>query len=176
MTMKSSIVTNRSLRLPLAGLLTALYLLVAAGNMASAATLIVTNKNHNPILVELYREGKPIRSLELARTALATPASAKLEGLPPGQYEMHCSSSGFGDYGKVIKRFYLSDEGETQVYADLNFSLPIDKKPRIVGNGPSLQEIWQLVQELQQDKSDLQARVERLEAEINQLKGKVPER
>jgi hypothetical protein len=156
--------------------MSAFLLLVASGTTADAATLCVkrtlrTSGCFGPIFVELYREGKPVRSLEIIPTSNGSDSETKVTGLPPGQYEMHCHAVG---QGKVIKRFYLNDEDETQVVAQVGSDNM--ETPAIVGGATSLEEIWQLLQKLQKDNADLQAKVDRLEAEIDQLKGTVPRR
>ena len=181
--MKSSVSTSCLYRVRLTGLLSALLLLSAIGNTASAATLIINRRDaglppslRGPILVNLYHKGKPIRSLELAQKTVKVrsqvfeyenkpvPVSAKLTGLPPGQYEVHFHAVG---YGEIVKNVYCSDENETEVFAEIGKEG--DKNTILVG-GPPLQEIRQLLQELKADNSDLRAKVERLEAEIKQLK------
>jgi hypothetical protein len=168
-----------------AALLSAFLLLAAIGNPASAATLIITrtgtDRAQGPVLANLFFDGKLIRSLELPNRVrrgsgkdwwVTEPVavSEKLTGLPPGQYEVHFQAVG---YVRVIKNVYVSDEHETEVYAEIGEKGP---PTQIRVGGRSLQEVWQLVQKLQEDNSDLQARVERLEADIGQLKGAASKR
>jgi hypothetical protein len=183
--MRRAIVTTGPCRLPVGGLLSAFLLLAAIGSPASAATLIITrtgtDRAQGPVLANLFFDGKLIRSLELPKRVrrgsgkdwwVTEPVavSEKLTGLPPGQYEVHFQAAG---YGKIVKNLYVSDENENEVYTEIGEKGP--PTPLHVG-GPSLQQVWQLLQKLQEDNSDLQARIKRLEADVNQLKGTASKR
>jgi hypothetical protein len=127
-------------------------------------TLTVVHENNSLpslVMVTLYQEGKIIRSRELK---YFFDDKVTWDKLPEGTYEAHFEAPG---YEKLVKRVFLAegDDG-VKVYVQL------DKQPVVLGAGTSVQEILKQLEQLKKANAELQAKVEALQAEVNQLKKK----
>jgi hypothetical protein len=121
------------------------------------ATLQVqmTRRYSDYVLVELHQDGKLLRTRELEyREAIFAP-SIDFAKLAPGLYEVHFTGAG---YKKCIKRIAIGKEDkEVMVYVELD-----QKEERVVGGGPSLQELEKRIAELEKANADLKAEIEKL--------------
>jgi len=135
------------------------------GSFTVVNSLGGNNSDPPVVLVELYQEGKIIRSRELKSGGEIVPQKVTWGNLAPGRYEVHFQAPG---YEKFIKRLLISKED-----ADIPVAVEVSKKAVVVGgDGPSLQEMADELGRLKKENADLQARVESLQIEVNQLKKK----
>jgi hypothetical protein len=132
----------------------------AGGKGAGTATLTVVHEDAKLpryILVELYRDGKVVRSHELDLLD-----KVRWEKLPVGRYEVHFQAKGYAPY---VKRLTLTDgDDQTKVYAT------VEKQAVVVGGGVSLPELADQLRKLQAENTALKGQVEKLQADVEKLK------
>jgi hypothetical protein len=120
----------------------------------SALTVIYANRYSPYVTVELYRDGKLLRSSELADYSSSND-KVTFENLAAGRYEVHFEGAG---YKKFIKRVALAADDKTaKVHVELDKAAE-----RVVGGGPSLAELEKRIAELEKANAELKAEVERL--------------
>ncbi len=118
----------------------------------SALKVVYAKSYSDYVLVELHQNGKLLRTRELPNGT--TTATATFDKLAAGRYEVHFEGAG---YKKFIKRVSIGqDDKDATVYVEL------DKTERIVGGGPSLQELEKRIAELEKANAELKAEIEKL--------------
>jgi hypothetical protein len=119
-----------------------------------AALKVIYAKSYSDyVLVELYRDGKLLRTRELQNGFSAT--SVTFDKLAGGRYEVHFGGAG---YKKCIKRIAIGqDDTDATVYVELD-----KMEERVVGGGPSLRELEKRIAQLEQANAELRAEIEKL--------------
>jgi hypothetical protein len=113
------------------------------------------------VMVELYQDGKLIRTKELDNLGKRGPIEVTWTKLPVGRYEVHFSADG---RGTLIKRVILTEEDATTPNR-IQVDVSPDKKDVLVGSGASLQA-------MQDEVKQLKLKIDQLEQEIEKLKKK----
>jgi len=111
------------------------------------------------LLVELFQERNRLRARELDS---AGDQSVNWTDLAAGNYEVHCSATG---YAKSIYRILISKDDATELHVKVE-----KDKGAIVGGGPTIQEILEDLSQLKKANGALHARVQQLETEVADLK------
>jgi hypothetical protein len=120
----------------------------------SAALKVIYAKSYSDyVLVELHQDGKLLRTRELQNGS--SPASVTFDKLAAGRYEVHFEGAG---YKKCIKRITIGqDDRDATVYVELD-----RKEERVVGSGPSLQDLENRIAELEKANAELKTEIEKL--------------
>ena len=120
----------------------------------TASLKVIYAKSYSDyVLVELYQDGKLLRTRELQNGS--SPASVTFDKLAAGRYEVHFEGAG---YKKCLKRIALGqDDKDATVYVELD-----KKEERVVGSGPSLQELEKRIAELEKANGELKTEIDKL--------------
>jgi hypothetical protein len=116
--------------------------------------LKISNAKAVDVMVELYTDGKLVRTREVMALNAGVFTISKLK---PGNYEIHFLASG---YKPFIKRVLLSEEDTEQtVSVELN-----SMGGGVLGGGPSLQELQDQIEKLKKENAEIRAEIEKLKS------------
>src|SRR5262245_61904349 len=124
----------------------------------SCSLTVVHDNNGLPelVLVELYQDGKVIRTRELKYNSTPfnnTDDRVTWGKLAPGRYELHFEGKG---YEKFIKRITLVEDDDTPP----KMRVDLDKKATVLGDGVSLAEMQKQLDAMKKKVADLESEVE----------------
>jgi hypothetical protein len=115
--------------------------------------LKVTNPIDRIVMIELYQDGKLIRTREIA-AAFVSHGTTTFNKLKPGRYEVHFLAP---SYKPFVKRMLLSEEDTEQT---ITVQLNVDGG--VIGGGVSLQELAEQIAQLKKENAELRAEIEKL--------------
>ena len=128
----------------------------------TASLKVIYDKSYSDyVLVELHQDGKLLRTRELKNGfrvgLLESPkaTSVTFDKLAAGRYEVHFEGAG---YKKCMKRIGIGqDDKDATVYVELD-----KNEVRVIGGGPSLQELEKRIVDLEKANAELKTEIEKL--------------
>src|SRR5262245_20706213 len=114
-------------------------------------SLKIYNRSSVTSMVELYQDGKLLRSREIDSSA-----SHIWPNLKPGRYEVHFLNR---DNKPLIKRVLLSEDDVEQ---SLNVELATGNQTRVIGGGVSLHELAEAIEKVKKENAEIRAEIEKL--------------
>jgi hypothetical protein len=115
--------------------------------------LKISNALNMTVMVELYCDGKLVRTREITAPFI----NANIISIPklkPGNYELHFLASGHKPF---IKRILLAEDD-----AEQTISVEVNTAGGVLGGGPSLQELAEQIEKLKKENAEIRAEIERL--------------
>jgi cell division protein YceG involved in septum cleavage len=115
--------------------------------------LKISNALNMTVMVELYCDGKLVRTREIVAPFISATV-VSVPKLKPGNYELHFLASG---YKPFIKRVLLAEDDTEQM-----ISVELNTAGGVVGGGPSLQELAEQIEKLKKENAEIRAEIEKL--------------
>jgi len=145
----------------LRALLSVVFLLVGSRAMGQelpkadgkTSDLKIANGYNVNVMIELYQDGKLIRTREFA-PQFVSPTETTFTKLKPGKYEVHFLAQ---SYKTFVKRVLLAEEDPMQT-----ITVELNTNGGVIGGGVSLQELIEQVAQLKKENAEIRAEIEKL--------------
>ena len=115
--------------------------------------LKISNALALTVMVELYNDGKLVRTREIA-VPFNNSTLVTIPKLKPGNYEVHFLASG---YKPLVKRVLLAEDDTEQT-----ISTELNSAGGVLGGGPSLHELAEQIEKLKKENAEIRAEIDRL--------------
>ncbi|HEV3143437.1 MAG TPA: hypothetical protein VGZ47_06065 [Gemmataceae bacterium] len=115
--------------------------------------LKITNNNTITVMIELYQDGKLIRTREIPGAIVAA-STATFSKLKAAKYEVHFLATG---YKPFVKRVLLSEDDMEQTV-----SVELAVNGGVTGGGVSLQELAEQIAQLKKENVEIRKEIENL--------------